>query len=393
MKYKKIILLVLCAVFMLIPSKANAQNDKDSVDITPVLTDALDKLDLSAWQDIVKGNKYFNAYSGGNDPKKFITDLINGKSTLSLEKLANIILDDIISDTRIHIGYASVIAGLALISILLEKLSNGLFSGRISSLTLKLMFIVALAVIINGFVMSLNDCINGIKQMTELINSTFPIFTVLVSATGSITSSQILQPSVMLIASAMSNAVCSIILPLLTVSAVMTFCHCISEQGSFYLLSDNSKRLADKAIGIIFTVFLGIVSIQRLTSSALDTVSLRTIRYTLSSFSMYGGAFLSKSFDIVTGCAVMLKNIIGGVGMVILLTLCLTPAIKLLCASVVYGAISFLISFTGEARISECMRAMGRIYGTMFLCTITTAMLFFVIISVVASVGNSVIGA
>lgn len=392
MRYKKIILFTLCIVFSFIPTAyASADND-ELVDITPILNEAFDKIDLSAWQKFIDGNEYFNAYSGASSPKEFIINLINNKCVIDSQNLINLIFDNFIVNLRSHINYAVIIIVIAIISVLLEKLSDGFFTGKVSNFALRLLFLASLAVIIKGFAMSAGDCIDGIQKMTDFITSTFPIFTVLISAFGS-TSSQILQPSAMVIVSSMSNIICNIVIPLLTISAVMSMCHCISEQKTFYVLSENTKKFADRIIGIIFTVFLGFVSIQKLTSNSLDTLSLRTIRYTLSSFSTYGGAFLSKSFDIVTGCSVILKNIIGGVGMVILLTLCLTPAIKLLCASLVYSIASFFISLTGEARISSCMTTLGRIYGTMFLCMVTSATLFFIIISAVSSIGNSIIGA
>lgn len=395
MRYKKAIktiLITLCAVFALIPIKAFSSED-DFVDITPLLNEALDKVDFSAFQEFIADNEYFGTYSGATTPKEFITNLINGKNTLSFENLINAIFDNIISSLKTHANYSVIIAAIALISVLSEKLSNGLFNGKISSYTSKILFSASLAVITKSFALSLRDCMGGIQKMTDFINSTFPIFTVLITSIGNACASQILQPTLTLAASAVSNIICNVIMPLLTMSAVMSMCHCISEKKPFFDLYENTKKAADKIIGIVFTVFFGFVSVQKLTSSALDTVSLRTIRYTLSSFSVYGGAFLSKSFDIVTGCAVMLKNIIGGLSMIILLTLCLFPAVKLLCASVVYGTVSFLISLTGETRISSCMTCIGKIYGTMFLCTITIAMLFFIIISVISSVGNSVIGA
>lgn len=389
----KAIILTVCLVFVLIPIKAFSDEKDDFIDISPLLNEALDKIDLSSWQEFISDNEYFNAYSGTVTPEEFITNLINGQSVLSFENLANAVFDNFVSNLKTHINYSLIIIAVAVISVLLEKLSNGLFGGKISNYTTKLLFTASLAVIIKGFVLSAGDCINGVQRMTDFINSTFPIFTILVTTVGNVASSQILQPSLTFAACVMSNTVCNAVMPLLTISAVMSVCHCISERKPFSDLSENAKKAADKITGIIFTVFFGFVSVQKLTSSALDAVSLKTIRYTLSSFSMYGGAFLSKSFDVVTGCAVMLKNVIGGLSMIILLTLSLFPAVKLLCASVVYGVVSFLISLTGETRISSCMTCMGKIYGTMFMCAITVAMLFFIIISIISSIGNSVIGA
>ena len=87
-----------------------------------------------------------------------------------------------------------------------------------------------------------------------------------------------------------------------------------------------------------------------------------------------------------------MKNVLGGTGMIILLSICVSPALELLAVSVVYRISSLFISLTGETRISGCLNDIGKIYGTMFLCIMTSAVLFFMLLSVITAAGNTLAG-
>ena len=78
--------------------------------------------------------------------------------------------------------------------------------------------------------------------------------------------------------------------------------------------------------------------------------------------------------------------------MIILLCICLAPAIQILAVSLVWRGCSLLLSALSHNKIAEILNDIGSIYGTVFLCVATTAVLFFILISVVAGAGNSIFG-
>lgn len=393
MKFSELSKVCAVAVFLailLLPSLAEAESEL--VDITPMIEAALGNVDLSPWQEYIADNQYFSSITGGRGVLQFLCDLIRGEETLSLTNMLNMVLDGAISQAREHAGLAGLIAGIALITALLEKLGEGLFSGKLLSVSINVMVFSAMGLMIKGFAQAAGDAFGAVKDMSGLLNATMPILTTFIATMGDKVTLGALQPSVSIIATATVNILCNVVIPLLTVSAVLVCAHSISGQKVFTSLSSSTKRCSDWMIGVMFTVFFGFMSIQKLTASALGGLSVKTVKYTLSSFSLYGGAFLSKSFDVVTGCAVVLKSVIGGVGMLLLLTVSISPAIKLLVASVIYRFTAFLITLCGESRISGFMSSIGRIYGALFLCVMTCAILFFALISVMCAVGNSLVG-
>ena len=389
---KKGLLVFIIIIFTLLFGSVAFANDDDVVDITPFLDELLNKTDLSEWNKFVESNDFFAEYTKNLSPKEFILEIIKGEADLTFDGVINFIFGNFLNRLKGHVQNAATLFGIALLCAMLDKLCKGIFDGRICSYGMSLLRLCALCIAVTGFADALSICFNGVDKMTDFMNSSFAIFNVLISTAGTTASSGILSPSVVMITTATSNIIKGLIIPLLTASAVLCVCSSLCDQGIFSSVSGTAKRASDKVLGLTFTIFFGLVTVQKLTAGALDSASLKTVKYTLSSFSMYGGAFLSKSFDVVTGCAVMLKSVVGGVGMMILLSLCLSPAIKLLAVSIIYRFTAFLISCIGETKIASCMMSIGSILGTLFLCVATCAILFFALLTALSTAGNALVG-
>lgn len=88
----------------------------------------------------------------------------------------------------------------------------------------------------------------------------------------------------------------------------------------------------------------------------------------------------------------MMKSILGGISMVILLCICIAPALKICAVSIIYRFIAIIIGALGENRICGCLNDIGKIYGVLFLAVMTCAILMFAVLSVIAVTGSTLLG-
>ena len=379
----------------LIPSAVYAEEEatiaESDVDLGALIGSAADNLDLTEWQNTINSLAYFSELSGGSTTiRGFISGVISGTVPLNTHTLLQIISDLLLKELRLHIKVAALLFSLAALAALAERMSMDLFSGTTSKVTLTVIFCICSGLIVSSFSSIIADAQSCIAGMDGFVNTATPVLMILVTAIGGAASSQIIHPSVIIIADVMTKLISGIILPILTASAVLSFAHRLCDRPQFGNMAASLKKLSQWVVGIMFTLFTGFVSIQKLATSGLDGASLRAFKYTISSFSLYGGSFLAKSVDVVSGCAAILKNILGSAGMIILLCICLAPAIRILSVSLVWRGCSLLLSALSNNKVAEILNDIGSIYGTVFLCVSTTAVLFFILLSVVAGAGNAV---
>lgn len=391
---KKIWFLMLIALLCFFPVCAFAEEEEVTeveIDIGELIESAAQNVDLTEWQNIINSLELFPELSGGKTTiSGFISGVIDGEIPLNTENLVNLLSQLLLSNVQAHAKIATIIFSLAVLAALAERMSLDLFGGTTSKVALTIIFCICTGLIVSSFSSILGDAQACISSMDQFVNIATPVLMVLVTAIGGAASSQIIHPSVIIIADIMTKLISNVIIPVLIAAAVLSFAHRLSDRPQFGNMATSLKRLSQWVIGIMFTLFTGFISIQKLASGALDGASLRAFKYTLSSFSLYGGNFLAKSVDVVSGCAAILKNILGSAGMIILLCICLAPAIQILAVSLVWRGCSLLLSALSHNKIADILNDIGSIYGTVFLCVATTAVLFFILISVVAGAGNSI---
>lgn len=385
---KKRILYITITLFILLPLSpvpARALTAGDIVDITPILEDSFGELDFSAWEKYISDNDFFNAFTDGLSIKDYLIEVIRGNKIISLEGILSSAFGKFLITLRKHFVNIIILSVIALTSVISDRLSKDTFNGSIASMTSRILFFAATGFIIKGFCDILplaTDCIHDMCSFTE---SVLPF---LMAFTAGSASNGVFGSGILVMINIASAFISSVMIPLVTFSAVLFLLYRIADRSQFLSVASLASRASDWLIGIAFTLLFGFVSVQKLTARSLSGLSFKTIRYTLSSFSIYGGSYLSKSFDLVTGCAVIMQSVVGSVGLVVLITLAIMPALELLAAAFVYRIGALIISFTGEERISGCLADMGRIYGTLFLCTVTVAALFFAVISAIATTGT-----
>ena len=64
-------------------------------------------------------------------------------------------------------------------------------------------------------------------------------------------------------------------------------------------------------LGVSFTVFLGAMSLQGVTSASIDGVAIRAAKYAVDNFVPVVGGMFSDTMDTLVGCTLIVKNALG----------------------------------------------------------------------------------
>ena len=94
-------------------------------------------------------------------------------------------------------------------------------------------------------------------------------------------------------------------------------------------LSKFLKSSVVWVLGIVLTIFVGVVSLEGTLSSSVDGITAKTAKSAVSTIIPVVGKVLGDVVDSVLGCGIILKNAIGLIGVIIVIGICITPIIKI----------------------------------------------------------------
>ncbi|CEN76634.1 stage III sporulation protein AE [[Clostridium] sordellii] len=361
-------------------SFANEEEIKDSVD--SYITKQLNKINLEDIQKHIKEEDLLVDV----DLKTFVKDLIAGKKTMldlfNKEGFKVFLFEELKASLKV----ASIIFVLALLSSILKSLDNSFSSGAVSQVTTYIVFIVMVTLTLVGFKDVLNICNNTIDSMINLMQIVMPILITFLVVMGFPITSTVMTPIFMGGVTFINIVFKNFLFISITIGFAVLVINNISSSIKLKKLSSFIKQINLITIGAIFTIYLGLVSMQGMYVKSLDGFAIKSTKFAIGNFIPVVGGFVSDSFDIILSSSQLIKNLFGGVGLIILIGICLIPIVKIISIILVYKASAMIVEPVGEENISNFLNEISNLMAIMLGCIIAITIMFFVTIAIVISI-------
>ena len=150
-------------------------------------------------------------------------------------------------------------------------------------------------------------------------------------------------------------------------------------------------KLVEKIIGWILKAALGIVTgvgiFQSVITPVIDSVKSSTLQKMISAIPGVGNA-ADGVVDLVVGSAVVIKNSIGIVLLILLLVLCAAPLLQIFLTALLLKGAASLMGIVGNKRITACVDHTGDASMLLFRTAGTAMFLFLITLSILATATN-----
>lgn len=277
---------------------------------------------------------------------------------------------------------------LAVIAAFLKKLETAFQREQIATLTRSIVFVVLIGIGLHSFSAALWGAGATIDMMADFILAMLPTLLALLASLGSLASSAIFHPLVIFGVSFFGSLIRNLILPLIFLSAVLGLVNQFSPHFKVGKLADLMRDLSIWGMGLIMTLFTGILAVQGVAGTVSDAVTLRTAKYMTGAFVPVVGKMLSDAVETVAGASLILKNGIYLAGTVLLLLMTVFPLLKLAALIVVYKLTAALVQPLGEENLGDAINVMGNCLGLVFAAVAAVSLLFIIAVTVVVGAGN-----
>lgn len=286
----------------------------------------------------------------------------------------------------------TTIGGILVIIIIhsvLKSISDGLGNKSISQITYYVQYILIVTLIMTNFSDILAMVKESIDNLVGFMNSLIPILITLMMTTGSIASANIVQPILLFIITFIGNFIKDIIIPIVLVATALGIVSKISDKLQIDKLSKFFKSSVVWILGIVLTIFVGVVSLEGTLSSSVDGLTAKTTKAAVSSFIPVVGKILGDAVDTVIGCSSILKNALGIVGTIIIIGICIKPIIKLIILMAMYYLLSALCQPIADEKIIKLLEQMGDTFKLLLAIMCSISVMLIIGVTLVVKISNS----
>lgn len=295
-----------------------------------------------------------------------------------------------IKELKNNIGIVIQIIVIALIMGLLDNLKSSFASEGVSQIAFYICYILMITLLISGFTNIYNIAKSSIDETSRFMNVLVPIIVGLVAATGGITVSSVIYPILSFSTQFISGFIGNFLLPISMICFALGIVSDISKKVSVSRVAKLLKSASIWLLGIILTLFVGILSLEGTVASTVDGVTVKTAKFLFSGGVPVVGKLLGDSVDTILGSTLIMKDAVGIVGVVILLSLALVPIIKILIVVVVYHIAGAVIEPFADKRLCKCITDVASTGGLVLSMVVTVTIMFIIGSVMLLKITNSV---
>lgn len=372
-KQMKIILIIIIMIISI--SNANISYCTSTSNIDESEIESQEKIfGISSF--IQNSKQYTGDFFENIDIGEILNSAIKGE--INNSNIYKKILSQLGNEVQTGIKSLACILAIIIIHSILKSISESLENDNISKLIYYVQYIAIIAVIMSNF----SDIITLVKDTTTnligFMNTLIPVLISLMLYTGSITTTSILEPIILFIINFIGNLIQDILIPIILIITSISIISKISDKVQIDKISKFLKSSTIWFLGIVLTIFVGIVSLEGTLASSVDGITAKTAKAIVSSAVPVVGKILGDVVDSVLGCGLILKNAVGFVGVIVIIGICIMPILKLTVLTFSYKLVASVSEVIADSKIVKLLDEIADIFK--ILLGILVAVTFMVII-------------
>ena len=230
---------------------------------------------------------------------------------------------------------------------------------------------------------------SSIENLVGFMNSLVPLLVTLMLTTGNIASASLIEPVILFIITFIGNFITAILIPFILISTVLSIVSKVSERVQVDKLSKFFNSSVVWILGIVLTLFVGVISVEGSLSSTVDGITAKTTKAAVSNFIPVVGKILGDAVDTVIGCSNILKNAVGIIGVIVVIGICIAPIVKLAILMGLYYLAAAICQPIADKKIVKLLEEMGGTFKMMLAIMCSVAVMLIVGTTLVINVTNS----
>ena len=266
---------------------------------------------------------------------------------------------------------------LGILSSLMNHFVEIFDKHQVADISFYFMYLLFSAVLLGSFSQAAQVAEETMENVILFVKLLVPAYLISEGvAAGSVTAGASYQ-MMLLVIYGVEQILVSAMLPLIYSFVMLSMINGIWAEEKLNLLIE----LLEKAVGWILKAAIGIVTgisiFQALITPLVDSAKSSALQKVLASLPGVGN-LADGVVELVLGSAMVLKNSIGVVLLLLLLAMCAAPLVKIAVIALILKCAAAFMEIVSDKRITACANRAGD-GGLMLLRTAGTAMLLFLI--------------
>lgn len=362
--------------------EADSNSGTDKTD--NMISDALEDVDYDEIQDVID-----EVLNGPEkiDFKDYVNELATGKEGISISGILERVIDTMFGEILDNKGVIIQLVIISVIAAIFTNFSNIFKNNQVSETAFYVTYLMMFSILTSSFYFATSIASTVLGSLFDFMKVLMPTYMLSIAVSAGAKTSLIYYESSLAMFTLIDVILLKVVLPMINVYFVLTLANYISKEDMLSKLTELIEMLVQWILKTLLAVVIGLNAIQGMIIPMAEHVKNSVIIKSTSAIPGIGNAINTVS-ETLLGAGVVVKNAIGVGGLIVIITICIIPIVKLAFFVIVYKFGAAIVQPISDKRLLGCMGAASNA-ASLLLSTVFIAVLLFVIsIALVAASTN-----
>ena len=224
---------------------------------------------------------------------------------------------------------------IAFTAAIFKNLSDSFFQQSTANSAFYITYVILCGVMVHSFFYLNKTVTQLVTLMADYMKGMIMAYSLAVVSTSGITTSTTVYEFYLLLIYAMTTLTNVVLLPMIKILFVLKIINHISKEEHFSRLCKTLEGVIKFLLKGFLSVLLGVQLIQSMILPAVDSMKNTVLQKGMSAIPGIGSG-LNSAMTMVIGSAVVIKNSIGAVGILVLIMIIVPPVIEITAVVLTY---------------------------------------------------------
>ena len=373
MRIKKIQMIFFLFLLFSIPVQASNEEQGNTQE------QLLDSMELEKMQEAVNellGEETFSV-------KESIKKALSGEEPFSAEHFGEIgkafLYQHLLPDKKILVQVILLVLAASLFSNF-----TGMFGkGETGGISFYMVYLFLLTILMKSFGQMSRIISSGLEDFVFFMKALMPSYFLAVTAAGGVASAMIFYNMVLAVIYVIQGILLKLVVPGIHLFVLFQLVNYLHKEDILSKMAEFFKTILEWTLHTCVAVLVGMQVIQNMISPAVDSLKRDVIGKTATAIPAVGNA-IDGVTEVALGTAVLIRNCIGVVGILVLLLLGLPPIIRLGVTTLIYKLLAAVVQPVADKRMTGCLSTMGEGCRLLLRVLLTVELLSLITIAILS---------
>ena len=311
-----------------------------------------------------------------------VNEAMSGGNLFSPGKWIEILKNVISEQLQIHgqtIGYLMI---LIISAAMLSTIAKAFRNRQISDMGFYMIFLLLFLIMMKSFGICYEVTESVIRDLIDFMKVLMPTYLMAAAVSAYRTSAVIYYEGFLVLIYYLQRIVSSLILPAIRCYVLFSMLGYLGKEEIFLKGREGLKKLILWGLKAMIGVSAGMQMIQGMISPAIDEMKQTVFSKGVSSLGNIGNVAQNVT-DVILGSGALLKNGIGAVAAVVIVSVCLVPVVEVACYALFYQVLAAVTEPISDKRLTGVITQAGEGIGLLVKVLFTVCAMFLLTIAIV----------